>query len=131
MVRIVPYKSFGSVQLGSNEGMVVEQLGPPNRRVINNAGEIELRYISIVVRLHSSRGVVEITSRPDEVQFGEKRISRHDLPQHIQRIDRHASEIHGFMVSFEHGVAVDTDTLNDGWISVFEKGRWDEFRGGA
>ena len=125
-MRIVPYKSFGDVQLGESEDAVVKLLGAPSRRVINKAGEVELDYQSLVVRLQPPHGVLEITARPEDVCLGEDRFSRHDLPQQLQKRDPDAREICGFMVSFEYGVAVDTDTVNDGWISVFVKGRWDD-----
>ena len=125
-MRIVPYKSFGDVQLGYHEKDVVAQLGNPDQRVINDAGEIELRYEAIVVRLHSELGAVEVTSRPDSVRIEDAKVSRHDLPQWLHQMDAHACDSYGFVISEKFGVAVDTDTHNDGWISVFVKGRWGE-----
>ena len=125
-MEVIPYTAFGNVRLRENEQIVAQRLGVPDRRKINSAGEVELDYSHIVVRIDGICGVVEVTSRPEHICIGQDVIRRHHLPGFLMQHDPSAKEIQGFVVSPRFGVAVDTDTVNDGWISVFVEGRWDE-----
>jgi hypothetical protein len=126
-LRIVPYTSFGEFRLRESENEIIQRLGSPDRRAIDLAGEAELSYAHVVVRIDAIHGVVEITSRPAHVNIGPEAVSRHDLPAFLRKADPESQECHGFVISRRFGIAVDTDTINDGWISVFVEGRWDEF----
>ena len=125
-MRIQPYVAFGEVRLGDDEQAVVSVLGFPETRVVNREGELELQYEHTVARL-AKGSVVEVTSRPEALEIGDDRISRHRLPAYLLEWDADAKEKCGFVISPKFGIAVDTDTQNDGWISVFVNGRWDEF----
>lgn len=79
----------------------------------------------MVVRL-TENYVAEITSRPATVTLDGVTVSRFELAAHLRVKDPSSRYLHGFVVSLLYGVAIDDDPENDGWISVFCKGRWDD-----
>lgn len=125
IMQLFPYQSFGGIRLGSDEAAVIQLIDEPHRRSVNRLGELELEYKHTVVRLVNGR-VVEITSRPASVTLDGVAVARFDLAEHLCAKDPQSKNLHGFVVSLQFGVAIDNDAENDGWISVFSKGRWDD-----
>lgn len=124
-MNLLPYESFCEVRLGESQDDVVLSFGEPIRRQQNRSGELEFQYEAMVVRF-GTQGVVEITARPETVVLEGAKISRHALASYLQTRDPYAKLIHGFVVSLKFGVAVDDDSENDGWISVFVRGHWND-----
>lgn len=122
-MNLLPYESFCEVQLGESQDDVVRRFGEPISRQHNRLRELELQYEAMVVRF-GKQGVVEITARPETVMLEGESISRHSLASYLQTRDPDAKLVQGFVVSPKYGVAVDDDSENDGWISVFVRGHW-------
>lgn len=126
-MHIRPYISLDDVRFGDDASAVEKALGRPNSQRRNKEGELEYDYGDLVVRLCDRRGVVEFSAQREAVAIHENTVHRTDLAAFLLEHDAGAKEAYGFVISPHFGVAYDPDPDQGGWITVFERGRWDEF----
>jgi len=125
MISIEPYEHVHGIRFGAPSSAVLAKLGEPQRRRANHSDEDELCYSDTIWRFRDDRLVeCTITMRsPVLVRDQEVASFREWLPT----VDRAAANTFGFLVSRAFGIAADLDDERHEYVSVFERGRWDDF----
>ncbi len=124
-MRIEPYRSIGDVEFGMNETQVLAVMGEPQRRFINTYSEVELCYAEEVYRVDEARGLVECSGHWALLEIGPHQVPGDRLAPFLREQDPAVVFVVGFVVSERLGIAADTD--DEGWNTIFTRGRWDKF----
>lgn len=124
MISIEPYEHVRGIRFGEPSSAVLAQLGEPQHHRTNRSGEDELCYSDTIWRFRDDR-LVECTltmTSPVLVRDQEVASFREWLPT----ADREVVTTCGFLVSRAFGIATDLDDELHEYVSVFERGRWDD-----
>jgi hypothetical protein len=122
------------IRFGDSQGAIAQKVGPFLAVSTNKSGEPEERFETFVVRYSpSALRVVEVSFIPGSrlLYLGKFLFECEDPARFIQSHGFHAQEMLGFHIFHELGIAIagfDTGQSNDQGITVFEQGRWDDFR---
>ena len=136
-MKIVTYKSFGSINFGMSENEVIKQLGNPSYTRTNNERELEYHYDDVIVRYDAaSRFVREVTLLPKasgEFQINDMVLDWHDdFFKTLCQVDGEPYETYGVIVLFNLGITLtgfhDGDESQKS-LSAFSLGDWDMFKG--
>lgn len=122
-MRIEPYKSVGELDFGASEARALASLGKPQSQRKNKRNESELVYENVIYRFDDGRGLLECSGYWATIELNKTTIPVLHLASFLKQNDSEATEQVGFVVSKRFGIAVDTE--HEGWVTVFEKGRWD------
>jgi hypothetical protein len=134
---LLPYVGADPISFDMTPEDISKLLGTPSRIVTNFLGEQDEERGKISIRYSKLDGkVVEVAFLPGTTLLfqGHSLFEEKDLVDFLMKHDMHPVEFLGFLVFFELGIATggfhDQDDSQKA-ITVFRKGRWDEFRNKA
>jgi hypothetical protein len=124
MISIEPYEHVHGIRFGEPSSAVVTQLGEPRSRRISRNGEDELCYPEIIWRFRDDQMVeCTLTMKSPVLVRGQVVAS---FREWLPTADREAVTKRGFLVSQAFGIAADLDDERYEYVSIFERGRWDD-----
>lgn len=135
-MKIVTYKSFGSISFGMSENEVVKQLGKPSSTRTNNENELEYHYGDVIIRYDAASNKVRegtlIPKKSGEFQINDLVLDWHnDFFKTLCLTDGDPYEFYGYIVLFNLGISLtgfhDGDESQKA-ISAFSQGDWDQFK---
>ena len=123
MICIEPYDHIDGTRFGESSSAVLARLGEPARRRTNRDGEDELWYSDAIWRFHNDRLVECTLTMREPIRVADHEVS--SFLSWLPSADADAVSAHGFLVSNAFGIAVDLDNEHSEFVSIFERGRWD------
>lgn len=124
MTSIAPYEHVQSIRFGTSSLAVLAKLGEPQARCTNGSGEDELCYCDTTWRFRDDRLVECTITMQSPVLVGDQEVA--SFRDWLPTMDREVVKTCGFLVSRAFGIAVDLDDERYEYVSVFERGRWDD-----
>ena len=122
-VHIVTHTSVNDFPFGADPVDLYDLLGPPDRSLDNYTGELELLYADTFYRFFAGR-FVECTF-PDSYRFVIDGIVVLSMFSWLQGTSDVIDKAR-FRISLQQGIAYDFRNKQQGSITIFEQGRWDE-----
>lgn len=131
-MKIVTNNSFGLIDFGMSEIQVVNLIGEPIRKDLNDDGVVEYFYDDFIVRFDADEKLVKegtlLPKRAGELQINDIILDwRDDFFKTLCEADGDPYESYGFIILFNLGIAL-TGFHDEGYgqnfITVFKEGSW-------